>query len=69
MLTQSTESSLASDTHLSHLLTTSLFVTDVVMLDADASRNVRMMLRTLIQDCDRRQELVQELITTNTQLR
>ncbi|KAK2175642.1 hypothetical protein NP493_717g00056 [Ridgeia piscesae] len=43
--------------------------TDVVMLDADASRNVRMMLRTLIQDCDRRQELVQELITTNTQLR
>ncbi|KAI0220026.1 Centrosomal protein of 70 kDa [Lamellibrachia satsuma] len=43
--------------------------TDVVMLDADASRTMRMTLKTLVQDCDRRQELVQELITTNTQLK
>ncbi|KAK2141972.1 hypothetical protein LSH36_1010g00085 [Paralvinella palmiformis] len=44
-------------------------VSDLVLLRSDTARKLRKTLITLIKDCDRRQELVQELIITNTQLR
>ena len=42
---------------------------DVVIFDAEAGKRLRDNLHTLMRDCDRRQELLQELIATNNQLR
>jgi len=42
---------------------------DVVIFSADMAKCVRQSLAMLMRDGDRRQELVQEMIITNNQLR
>ena len=42
---------------------------DHVVLCAAMAKRLRDTFHTLMRDCDRRQELLQELIATNTQLR
>ena len=42
---------------------------DHVLFSGDMSQRLRDTLHTLMRDCDRRQELLQELIATNNQLR
>ena len=41
----------------------------MLVFDAAAGKRLRDNLHTLMRDCDRRQELLQELIATNNQLR
>ena len=44
-------------------------LTDVVVMEPETARTLRQTLQHLMRDCDRRQELVQELIITNNSLR
>ncbi|ELT99245.1 hypothetical protein CAPTEDRAFT_193716 [Capitella teleta] len=53
---------------LENLLTVTQ-TSDAVVLSAEMSRRLRQSISTLAKDCDRRQELIQELIQTNNHLR
>ncbi len=46
-----------------------IFWPDVVVMEPETARMLRQTLQHLVRDCDRRQELVQELIITNNSLR
>ncbi|XP_078662494.1 centrosomal protein of 70 kDa-like [Branchiostoma floridae x Branchiostoma belcheri] len=43
--------------------------TDVTVLDSATAQSLRDSLKSLMQDCDRRQVLIQDLILTNNQLK
>ncbi|CAH1772478.1 unnamed protein product [Owenia fusiformis] len=54
-----------STIHQSEVTSTS----DVVVLESDVAKSLRQSVVSLMTDCDRRQELIQELISTNNQLK
>ena len=51
------------------VMTIFFYVIDIVVLTAEASKCVRQSLQMLLKDGDRRQDLVQDMIVTNNQLR
>lgn len=46
-----------------------VLLSDLVLLDKKSAAEIRMTLKTMLTDSERRQALIQELIKSNTQLK